>query len=115
LASRFGGAVFEPTYEDIAFEFLEPFCVECHSGGAPSKGLDLTFEMAFDEMVDVASLQQPGVLLVAPGDPDGSYLVIKLEGAAGMVGRKMPRGRPARPQSEIDIVREWIEAGAERD
>ncbi|MGF1508579.1 MAG: hypothetical protein ACFB9M_03650 [Myxococcota bacterium] len=115
LATRLGASVFEATYEEIAFSFLEPYCVDCHSGGAPSTGLDLTFERAFDEMVGVSSLQQPGVLLVAAGDPDNSYLIIKLEGGSRMIGRRMPRGRPARPQGEIDIVRAWIEAGAEHD
>lgn len=115
LASRFGTNLAEATYEAIAFEFLEPFCGDCHGTTAPSKGLDLTYERGYEQMVGIPSLQVSSLSLIEPGDPDASYLIIKLEGGPGMVGRQMPRGRPARPQDEIDLIRAWIEAGAPRD
>ncbi len=115
IASRYGASTFEPTYEDIALSFLEPLCADCHGGGAPSTGLDVTFERAFQEMVDVPSVQRPDLDLIEPGDPDNSYLIIKLEGGDEMLGRLMPRGRPARPPEEIEIIRTWIANGARRN
>jgi len=113
--SRIGSAVFAPAYDDIAIEFLEPFCADCHAGASASEGLDLTFEAAYDDLVGVYSLQRSNLLLVEPGAPDRSYLIIKMKGGSEMAGRIMPRGRAARPQCEIDVVRQWIANGAERD
>ncbi len=61
-------------------------------------------------LVGIASSQQPGILLVAPNNPDDSYLIQKLEGTAA-TGARMPTGTPL-AQSEIDIVRQWITDGA---
>ena len=113
--SRIGAAVFGPTYEDVALEFLEPLCADCHAGASASEGLDLTLEGAYDDMVEAYSLQRSNLMLVEPGEPDRSYLIIKMEGGSRMTGRIMPRGRAARPQGEIDVVRQWIADGAERN
>ena len=51
------------------------------------------------------------ILRVAPGDPDNSYLIQKLEGSAS-VGAQMPLSAPALPQADIDVVRQWISDGA---
>jgi len=48
---------------------------------------------------------------VAPGDPDNSYLVQKVEGTAA-VGSQMPLGGPALSQSQINDIRQWIQDGA---
>lgn len=115
LGSRLGAAVLSPTYTSIAENFFEPFCSECHSGASPSKGLDLTQEAAYAEMLGVSSLQARSLLLINPGNPNDSYLIIKLVGGPRMIGRRMPRGRPTRPESEVEVVRAWIEAGAPRN
>lgn len=115
IGSKFGSASFAPTYSEIVTVFFEQFCTECHAGASPSKGLDLSEETAYDALVGVSSLQRSGVNRVQPGDPDNSYLVIKLEGGGGMAGRQMPRGKPARPQEEIDTIRAWIADGAPRN
>ena len=49
---------------------------------------------------------------VAPGNPDDSYLVIKLEGSSRMVGQQMPRGRDPLSAEQIGTVRQWIADGA---
>jgi hypothetical protein len=53
----------------------------------------------------------PSILRVAPGDPDNSYLIQKLEGTAS-VGVQMPEGGPPLPQDRIDVIRQWISDGA---
>lgn len=115
IGSRFGAANFPPTFSGIQGGFFELFCTECHAGGAAPKGLDLTGADAYGRLVDRASLGSPDLLLVEPGNPDASYLVRKLDGGPGIAGRQMPRDRPARPQGEIDTIRQWIANGAGND
>ena len=63
-------------------------------------------------LVNIASLQQGNVLRVAPGDPDASYLVRKVQGTAGISGQRMPLVGPPLDQATIDQIRSWIAAGA---
>ncbi len=93
-------------------------CASCHnpSGGAFRQvGLDLASEGAYNSLVGVSSTQRPGVLRVAPGDPDSSYLVHKIEGRPGITGLRMPRNPPFMTDGQIRIIRRWIELGAPRN
>jgi hypothetical protein len=66
---------------------------------------------SFAALVNVASLQV-NLDRVEPGDPDNSYLIRKLEGAAGIVGTRMPQGGPFLDQATVDMIRQWISDGA---
>ena len=69
-----------------------------------------------DQIVNVISAQKPSVAYVKPGDPANSYMVQKLEGASGIVGRRMPfNGPPYLTDGQIQILRRWIELGAQRN
>lgn len=101
---------------DANFAFLQnsvltPVCTVCHLGGAAPVGLRLDSANAYDMLVNVESVQVPGVLRVAPGDPDNSYLIQKLEGTAA-VGGQMPLGGPPLDGPTIDLFRQWIADGA---
>ena len=63
-------------------------------------------------LVGVPSVEQPNVLRVKSGDPDNSYMVQKIEGAASISGVRMPFGGPYLPQSTIDVIRTWVSNGA---
>jgi len=88
-------------------------CTSCHSGAEPLGDLDLTDPST---LVGLASAQAP-LDLVAPFEPDDSYLWLKIEdthGTAGGSGDAMPPpGLPAMPDGDQLAVRDWIEAGAE--
>jgi hypothetical protein len=73
-------------------------------------------DTSFLELVGQFSDQngQDNVMLVAPTDPNASYLIRKMEGAAGITGLRMPVGAAAIPQSDIDQIRLWITNGALR-
>jgi hypothetical protein len=60
----------------------------------------------------VPSTEVPSIERVDPGNPDDSYIVLKLENAPGIVGVQMPFGGPYLPQSTIDVIRQWITNGA---
>jgi len=99
-------------FQSIQDNVFTPICVRCHSGAGAPQGLELDAAHSYALLVGVPSNEQSGLLRVKPGAPDSSYLVLKLEGAAGIVGAQMPFGAPALPQSTIDVIRQWISDGA---
>jgi uncharacterized protein (TIGR03118 family) len=102
------------TLSQLQAAIFTPRCSGCHTGvGSSLPGVqNLTAGNTFASIVGVASIEQPALKRVAPGDPDHSYLVQKIEGAAGISGQRMPLGGPFLTQSEIDQVRAWIAQGA---
>ena len=108
-------APFRPEFDCIQQLVFTPICTLCHvSPGAP-EGLDLSDGRSFDNLVGITSNQAfPPKLRVAPGDPNDSYLIHKLEGTdPGLFGSRMPFGGPYLSQAEIDVIRQWILDGAE--
>jgi hypothetical protein len=78
----------------------------CHSGTHPQAGQNLDKDHAYTSIVNVTSSEQPKLKRVLPGDAANSYLYQKV--AAGL----MPRtGGPLTP-ADIDLIRQWINAGA---
>ncbi|HSL23560.1 MAG TPA: hypothetical protein VK886_18665 [Vicinamibacterales bacterium] len=93
-------------------------CTNCHTnaGRGPAAELNLLPEFAHAALVNAPSRQNPGAVLVVPGDPDNSYLVRKLEGAASIAGARMPRnGPPYLTSGQLLVIRRWIENGARAD
>jgi len=90
-------------------------CVgSCHDATSRSGGLVLTADGAYAALVRAPSTQVPALLRVAPGDPESSYLVNKIEGthaSAGGEGTTMPPGFVL-STAEVALVRAWIQAGA---
>ena len=86
----------------------------CHDSGSQQAGLDLSSGKAYGNLVNVPSSQKPNILRVKPGDPANSYLVMKLEGASGISGRKMPLGGSLSTE-QIDAIKQWISNGAKND
>jgi hypothetical protein len=99
-------------FQSIQDNVFTPICVRCHSGAAAPQGLQLDAAHSYALLVGVPSNEMPNLNRVAPGDPDSSYLMQKLEGAAGIAGVRMPFGGPYLPQATIDVIRQWITDGA---
>jgi hypothetical protein len=76
----------------------------------PPKGLVLAAGSAFDNLVGVDSMEQPGTPRVDPGNPAGSYILAKLQGMPP-VGDPMPPGGPIDPD-DVALIETWIAAGA---
>lgn len=102
------------TFTEVRDEVLLPSCgfSSCHGSG--TGGLTLDEEGSYDALVNAESVGKPGAILVIPGDPDGSYLVHKLEGGPDIVDDQMPPGG-SMDDATIAAVRSWIEAGAADD
>lgn len=108
-------ADFGPIFSEIQASVFTPDCATsgCHAGGNPSAGLNLEAANSYAMLVGIQSSQDAGFQRVEAGDPDNSYLVQKLEGTASS-GQQMAPGAPL-PQSEIDVIRQWIQDGAMDD
>ncbi len=98
--------------------------IGCH-GDIPSANLSLKPADAFNSLVGVASCEAPQLVRVNPGDSMTSYLLIKLEGLQSMVsscvlcegridcGDRMPLGAPPLDPIQIQLIRDWIDQGAQ--
>lgn len=107
-----------PTLAQLQSTIFTPICSGCHTGGGSSlpSSMNLTSASAtFAAIVGVASTEQPSVLRVSAGNPDASYLVRKIEGAAGITGGRMPLGGAPLDPALIANVRAWITAGAQNN
>ena len=114
----------EPTFASIQNDIFQTTdsagrsrCLGCHTstGRAPAGGLNLNPDVAYEQLVNAASARKPGALRVIPRDPDNSYVVQKLEGAASIVGARMPiNGPPFLTDGQVKIIRRWIAIGAPR-
>jgi len=113
-------AVLGPTLDSIQDFIFTPSCatVGCHNGvGAVLPGvMNLSnADASFMALVGVSSIQQAALQRVEAFNPDNSYLIRKMEMAAGITGTVMPPPpRGVIPQADIDQVRQWINDGALR-
>jgi mono/diheme cytochrome c family protein len=101
--------------QQIQAQILTPACASCHTddGRTPAGGLNLKSGSAFLNLVGVPSTGKPGAVRVIAGNPSGSYLVQKLEGAPDIVGLRMPRnGPPFLTDAQVALIRQWIQNGA---
>ncbi len=110
--------VIAPVWSEIHPAIVRPGCVAgCHVSGGLNETLDLSSaDAALLALVDRPSDTAGCGVLIAPGDPDESLLVAKLEGTAGAeCGDRMPLLGAALPGAQIALVREWIANGATAD
>ncbi|PIR31051.1 MAG: hypothetical protein COV38_02600 [Bdellovibrionales bacterium CG11_big_fil_rev_8_21_14_0_20_38_13] len=96
-------------------------CIGCHAGSGAPMGLDMsTPDKAFENLVGKPAVQGGvfgGVNRVTPGNsnPSASYIIAKLQASPDQrVGDRMPRGGPFLTEGEINQVKAWIDAGANR-
>ncbi|MDE2742977.1 MAG: hypothetical protein OXI58_15395 [Gemmatimonadota bacterium] len=82
----------------------------CHSGGEPAGDLSLEGDFAA-RIVGVDSGQRPDFKLVDPGNPNKSYLLIKVRGDDEIISQQMPPGNPLSAE-QVEIIRAWIASGA---
>jgi len=102
-----------PNFTEIQANVFTPNCATtgCHLGAGAPQGLRLDVTNSFGMLVGVASSEKSSLMRVAPGDPDNSYLIQKLEGNAS-VGARMPLNAPALEPNTINVIRQWITDGA---
>jgi hypothetical protein len=101
------------TFPSIQVNVFTPVCAAlgCHGGASAQQGLRLDAGFSYGNLLNIASPRDATLIRVIPGDPDNSFIIQKLEGTQTL-GARMPDGGPYLQQSQIDLIRQWIAAGA---
>jgi hypothetical protein len=108
-----------PDGEPVSYSaHLEPLviahCLGCHESEEAKAKLVLDPGVGYERLVGPPSVQEPEMALVEPGDPERSYLWLKLRHVTEE-GKGMPRtvaGSKKLRDSELELYRRWIEGGA---
>lgn len=101
--------------EDVV-PILNQYCVMCHLPGASQAELVL-YPDAWSALVGIRSSQSE-MSRIEPGSPEKSYLFLKLidrQDKAGGSGLQMPFQQNPLDPVQIDLIRSWIEQGAEKN
>ena len=105
----------EPVFYAVHLEPLViAHCLSCHETEEAKGKLVLDPGLGYDRLVGPRSIQIPEMALVEPGDPEKSYLWLKLQHLT-KEGKGMPRtltGSKKLRDSELELYRRWIEGGA---
>jgi hypothetical protein len=115
FVATFTVGTIQATLQSIQDNVFTPICSGCHSGvgtGLPGSMNLSNLTASRAALVSVASVEKPTVQRVAPSNSAGSYVVQKLQGDPGISGSRMPFGGPFLDQQTINVIRQWIDAGA---
>ena len=110
------GAVSFDTIQTTIFN-VRCLSAGCHNSTDRQGNLVLVADVSYANLVNVvpfnSAAQARGLLRVKPGDPDHSFLLIKLTGPPSSdEGSRMPLTPPFLSDADIMLVRDWILAGA---
>jgi hypothetical protein len=111
-----GEATGEPVeYGQVQAVFAKYGCTGCHPG--VNSSLDLREERSYEELVGIRALEDPTLVRVVAGDPERSFLYLKLGGAPPVgdipaIGTRMPPRAAPIDESDLELVRNWILQGA---
>lgn len=104
------------TFTRVQTEVFSVSCAlsGCHAGSAPQAGMNLSAEVAYQNIVGVPSTERTDLKRIEPGDPDRSYLVKKLRGDPDISGSRMPLTGSISGEAR-QLVIDWVRRGAPRD
>lgn len=98
-----------PAAKDIPANVLEIFkksCAGCHSGLLAPKGLKLV-PGKFASAIDAKSKELPALKIIDTANPESSYLLMKIEGASSIKGKRMPAGGVL-ADADLQTLKAWI-------
>ena len=108
-------------FSELQAALFKPDCATslCHSGSPPAHApLSLDDGVSHANLINRPASQASSIVLVKPGAPDQSYLMLKLLGTVGSSGSastRMPLNRPSLDGERLAAVRAWILRGAPND
>ena len=93
------------SYASVEPIFTSYACTGCH-------GTSGNFTLSYSSLLnDVSSIT--GIPYVSPGNPEQSYVYIKITNGAGISGQPMPLGGAGgMSEEDKELVAEWIRLGA---
>lgn len=80
-------------------------CTGCHGGVGKQANISFIYRS------EALGRGHSGRLTIVPGDPDASELIARVE--TNDVSIRMPYKAPALPDKDIQVLRKWIEQGAQ--
>ncbi len=86
-------------------------CSQCHTGASAPMGVNWSSSVQTCANVGRPSGEKPPLMEIAPGDPEASYVIWKVEGRAGIVGGQMPLNNSPLTAETIQNMRDWIADG----
>ncbi|MBY0232879.1 MAG: hypothetical protein K2W96_26655 [Gemmataceae bacterium] len=96
-----------PSYAKDIDPILKKYCAGCHGPRMGRAGYDVT---DYDHLFK----SKRGKTMLVKGEPAKSLLATTMDGTKGK--RMPPRKEPLQPtKAEIDLLRQWIKAGAKED
>ena len=109
----------EPSWTNVQ-QILSARCGSCHTTGEREDLSDLhRYDRGYNMLVNRSAEQVSGMVRVAPGSLEDSYLWHKLRDTHLSVGGDEdpmpPEDRYPLPGGDIEIIEAWIEAGALKD
>ncbi len=110
-----------PTFASITTNIFEKNCTtsSCHGELGQRGGLILEGPDVYNNLVWITpsnlAASSKGLKLVMPGNPDSSFLLIKLTGPGIDEGDRMPQGNSQISAQAIEAIRTWISNGARRE
>lgn len=107
-----GGTAF--TFTQIQTQIFTPVCAKagCHAAGSSPSGLVLEAGQSYGNLVGRPAAENSSLARVSPGNPDASYIILKLRGDPNITGERMPLGGPYLSADQIAGIAAWIRAGA---
>jgi hypothetical protein len=103
------------TWETRISKILEANCGGCHGGSQPDADFDVLSDGVYDRLLE-RSTQNPDMPFITPGDPENSYLWLKLINDDSIVGLPMPynplTGEGQLTEAELGDIQTWIINGA---
>jgi hypothetical protein len=106
------------SFVEIQRTIFTPRCAipTCHDAVSATGNLVLAEGVAYGQLVnvppDIEAAAIAGFLRVAPGEPERSFLLMKVEEPPPGQGSRMPLGDEPLSAEETQLIRDWIEQGA---
>lgn len=110
-----GGDEVTASLASIQEKVFDVQCILCHSGDEPAASLSLADGESYAALVDVQATNAPNVRVIT-GDSANSFLIRKMRGTdlTETEGARMPRnGPPFVEDAVVDVIAQWIDAGAQ--
>jgi len=105
----------DPSFANVVQEiFNRKGCTAspCH-GSSQQEGLDLRSGSSYANLVNVAASQTAGTRVI-PGNANGSYIIVKVEGRQ-TVGTRMPQTGSNLDNIDLTNLKNWINQGAKNN